>query len=188
MDPITMAIMGVQALTSVYDSVKGEETKDRAFSKFLNDTTSLAEEEKEMSIKYGDIAADMRDPSSYWMQNVKKDWLDAVDIKSDKVIKKLRGSGIYSPSLERLITQDFSIQGADEFTGAVADMANTASQYDALSQKSFSNYTDTLASAYTTQFTGTLSGAPSTASDFASTMEGVSTAMTLGESLGDMFG
>ena len=63
MDPITMAIMGVQALTSVYDSVKGDEVKDRAFSRFLSDTTSLAEEEKELYIKYGYIAADMRDPS-----------------------------------------------------------------------------------------------------------------------------
>ena len=187
-DWFTMAVTGVKALTSIYDTVKGNESKDRAFSQFLESTTALADEEKEQSIKYGDIAEDMRDPSSYWMQQVKGDWLDAVSLKSEETIKKLRSQGIYSPAMERLITKDFSIQAADQFTSGIADMSKVASQYDTLAQKSFENYADTLASAYTTQFTGTLKSATDTSGGFTDFIGDIASMGDDIDTISDIFG
>ena len=181
----TAILAGVGAAANLYDMFI-DDSRDKALDKFMSDTTELADRELGKSIKYGEIADEMRDPSSFYMQDIKRNILDVADTAADKQIRKLRAQGIYNPNLERLIQKDTTLEMGDEFMKGVSNLTNVASQYSGLEAKSFENYADTLASAYQADFMGAM--AEPTAGEQFNTMLGTFVgAGQAGDMIGSMF-
>ena len=181
----TAVMAGVGAAANLYDMFI-DDSRDKALDRFMDQTTELSERELGQSIKYGEIADEIRDPSSLYMQDIKKNILDVADTSADKQIRKLRSQGIYNPNLERLVKKDMTIEMGDEFMQGVSQLTNVASQYSGLEQKSFENYSNTLASAYQAEFMGAMNK-PTAGEQFNSMIGTVIGAGQAGDYLGSMF-
>ena len=181
----TAVLAGVQTAASLYDMFI-DDSKDKAMAKFMEQSTKLAEEEKLQATKYADISAEMRDSSSFWMQDIKKNMLDVASAKADESIRSLRSQGIYSPSMERLLKKDFTVEAGETFMSNVGELTKTAATFSGYEKDAFKNYTDTMASMYQTQFQSTMTE-PGYGEQVAGLISGFQTAGEAGEGIESLF-
>ena len=181
----TAVLAGVQTAASLYDMFI-DDSKDKAMAKFMEQSTKLAEEEKLQATKYADISAEMRDSSSFWMQDIKKNMLDVASAKADESIRSLRSQGIYSPSMERLLKKDFTVEAGETFMSNVGELTKTAATFSGYEKDAFKNYTDTMATMYQSQFQTTMTE-PGMGEQVAGLISGFQTAGEAGEGIESMF-
>ena len=159
MDPMTMTIAtmvgtGGKILGDIVNFF--DDSADDALNAFMSSVTDIAGESKEKSIEYGDISASLRDPNSMFATALRDTFATGAEGSIDTQIRKLRSQGIYNPNLERSIAANTYAEFGTDFYQGFGNLLNVASQYSGLENQQFQDYTDTMTSAYQTQYTGEL--------------------------------
>tara|TARA_R110002012_G_scaffold310831_1_gene519395 strand:+ start:139 stop:711 length:573 start_codon:yes stop_codon:yes gene_type:complete len=153
MDWVSIALGVTQAAATISDVLGSGGGTDESVNEYLEAIRGLGAEEKELTGKYASYADMFIDPSSFWMSTLRKNMLDVSEKQADKSIQSLRGQGIYAPALEALVRKDSFVESGENFYSNVDKFLNVAQGYSQLEQETFGDYADTLATAYTTQFT-----------------------------------